>query len=143
MGLINDVKQEVAGLDLTRKSLRKFGLTVGTVFLLLAWMAASKHWDETLRFGFLGLGGFLALGGALVPGWLRGVYRGWMAMSLAMGWCVSRVLLTILFYAAILPVAIMGRVFRLPFTKMRRPPAADSYWVERTPRDLRHHAQMY
>lgn len=143
MGLITDVRHEVAGLDLTRKSLRKFGLTVGAVFLLLAWIASKRHWDETLLFGFLGAGGFLVLGGAAVPDRLRAIYRGWMAMSLAIGWCVSRVLLTILFYAAMVPVALMGKVLRLPFTNMRRPPSAESYWVERAAREVRHHAQMF
>lgn len=143
MGLITDVKHETAQLDANRAALRKFGLSVGAVFLLLGWVAWRKQWAEPLLYGFAGAGGLLVLFGAIAPAKLRAVYLAWMTMSLAIGWCVSRVLLTILFYAAIVPVAIMGRIFRLPFTGLRSPRRSQTYWIQRPEREVRHHAQMY
>src|SRR5262245_32507493 len=130
MGLVLDVKHEVAHLDVSAKALRKFGLLIGAAFLLLALIALRKHWDAGLLLGFLGVGSALALLGAALPDLLGAVYRAWMALSLAIGWCVSRLLLTILFCLAIVPVAILGRIFHLPFTKIRRAPKLDSYWFD-------------
>ena len=143
MGLITDVKHEAARLDVKRPALRKFGLSVGAVFLLLSWIALRKHWAEPVLYAFLGTGSFLVVFGAAAPAKLRAVYLAWMTMSLAIGWCVSRVLLTILFYLAIVPMALMGKIFRLPFAGMRRPPRSDTYWIPRPEREVRHHAQMY
>src|SRR5262245_45697891 len=101
MGLVLDVKHEVAQLDLSAKSLRKFGLMIGGAFLLLAMIALRKRWDAGLLLSFLAAGSALALLGAALPKVLAIVYRVWMTLSLAIGWCVSRLLLIILFSLAI------------------------------------------
>ena len=36
MGWINDVKHELSQVDVSKKSLRKFGITIGIIFILLA-----------------------------------------------------------------------------------------------------------
>jgi hypothetical protein len=61
MGLVLDIKHEVAHLDVSAKSLRKFGLMVGGVFLLLAVIALRKKWDDGLLLTFLAAGSALAL----------------------------------------------------------------------------------
>src|SRR6478752_5821426 len=110
MGLVLDVKHEVAHLDVSRKSLRQFGLMVGGVFLLLAIVALRKRWDAGLMLTFLAAGSALALLGVTLPHLLRFIYRWWMGLSLCLGWCMSRVLLTVLFGLAIVPIALLGRV---------------------------------
>ena len=91
MGLVLDVKHEVAHLDVSAKSLRKFGLMVGGVFLLLALVALRKRWDASLLLTFLAAGSALALLGAALPTMLSAIYRVWMGLSLCIGWCMSRV----------------------------------------------------
>ena len=143
MGLIADVKLEVTHLDVKPKALRSFGLLVGGVFLLLAGIAAWKHWPAACLWIFGITGGLLVIFGALKPTLLRAVYRVWMTFSFSLGWCVSRVLLTILFYGAIAPVALAGRLFGLPFARMRRPAKQDSYWVDHKPRAANHYEEMF
>lgn len=143
MGLVLDVKHEVAHLDVSPRSLRKFGLLVGGVFLLLALIALRRQWNPTLLLSFLAAGSVLALLGAALPTLLRALYRGWMAASLSIGWCVSRLLLTLLFALAIVPVALLGRLLRLPFTQIRRPPKLPSYWTDPKPRSAGHFEEMF
>jgi hypothetical protein len=143
MGLVLDVKHEVAHLDVSAKSLRKFGLLVGSVFLVLALVALRKQWDASLLLTFLAAGSALALLGAALPTLLRAVYRLWMGLSLGIGWCMSRVLLTLLFCLAIVPVAILGRVLNLPFVKIRKAPRQESYWEDHKPRSAKHFEEMF
>lgn len=143
MGLITDVKHEVAHLDVTPKALRKFGITVGAVFLLLAWFATHKHWNPTWRNLFLGLGASLMLFGLVLPPALRAVYRYWMTLSFCLGWCMSRVLLTILFFGAMVPVALLGRVLNLPFVRMRQKQTQDTYWLDHKARPSNHHEELF
>ena len=143
MGLVLDVKHEVAHLDVSPKSLRKFGLMVGGVFLLLALIALRKKWDPGLLLGFLAAGSALALLGAAMPTLLRAVYRVWMTLSLALGWCMSRILLTILFALAIVPVALLGRALNLPFARIRKAPPQESYWEDHKPRSASHFEEMF
>ncbi|MDX1647958.1 MAG: hypothetical protein R3304_12500, partial [Longimicrobiales bacterium] len=65
---------------------RKFAFPVGIAFLLLAGLLLWRDKDTLWRIA-AALGGTLILAGALVPGRLGPVYRGWMKMALA----VSRV----------------------------------------------------
>ena len=143
MGLGLDVKHEVAHLDVSAKSLRKFGLMVGGVFLVLALVAMRKKWDPSLLLSFLAAGSALALLGAALPTLLRAVYRLWMGLSLCIGWCMSRVLLTILFCLAIVPIALLGRALNLPFVKIRKAPKQDSYWEDHKPRSAKHYEEMF
>lgn len=143
MGLVLDIKHEVAHLDVSRKSLRQFGLLVGGVFLLLAIVALRKRWDAGLMLTFLAAGSFLALLAVTLPHLLRAVYRGWMTLGLGIGWCMSRVLLTVLFCLAIVPIALLGRVFHLPFTKIRRAPRQESYWEVHQPRSADHFKELF
>ncbi len=143
MGLGLDVKHEVAHLDVSEKSLRKYGLMVGGVFLVLALVAMRKKWDPSLLLSFLAAGSALALLGAALPTLLRAVYRLWMGLSLCIGWCMSRVLLTILFCLAIVPIALLGRALNLPFVKIRKAPKQDSYWEDHKPRSAKHYEEMF
>jgi hypothetical protein len=143
MGLVLDIKHEVAHLDVSAKSLRKFGLMVGGVFLLLAVIALRKKWDDGLLLTFLAAGSALALLGAALPTFLRTLYQWWMGLSLGIGWCMSRVLLTLLFCLAIIPVALLGRALNLPFVKIRKAPPKPSYWEDHKPRSANHFEEMF
>ena len=74
---------------------------------------------------------------------LKPVHRAWMTLALVLGWCMSRMILTVLFIVAVIPVALLGRLLKLPFTQMRRAPARDSYWLDHPSRSARHHTDMF
>ena len=110
MSWIKDVKEELKALDISKKSLRNFGLLVGGIFLLIRildllfltkslWNYLSS-WLEHLLFIF----------GLLLPNSLSSVYKVWMGLAFALGWIMSRVLLTIFFYFVITPIGFIAKV---------------------------------
>ena len=133
-GLLTTVRTEVAALDVSRRSLRRFGLLVGGVFVALAGVAA---WRAGGVPGALGrvfgiVGALLALGGLVVPNALAGVYRVWMAAGIVMGFVMTRVILAAAFFLVFTPVGLLFRLLRRDLLEQRPDPDAASYWIRRT-----------
>ncbi len=143
MGLRADVIHELQALDTSPKAMRKFGLTVGAVFFGISMFGIYKQWPQAVC-AISGLAGaFLLLNGALFPQWLPLFHRAWMTFALALGWCMSRLILTLVFVLAMVPVALLGRLLSLPFVQIRRTPARQTYWVDHPARTAKHHQDMF
>ncbi len=132
MSLIRDVRHELERLETSRKKLRLFGLIVGGVFLAMSAWLYFRGQPATAAVIAGGVGTVLVLGGALAPGLLLRVYRVWMAFAFVMGWLVSRVLLTLIFFLVLLPSGLLARACGKDFLDLRNPPEKDSHWVRRT-----------
>ncbi|MEM6327206.1 MAG: SxtJ family membrane protein [Bacteroidota bacterium] len=127
------VAAEVRALDVSVPSLRRFGLTVGAVFagigVFLLWRG---EWEWTVvRQSLVGLGGTLMVLGALVPVVLRPVYRVWMTLAFAMGFVMTRVILTAVFALVVTPIGVVMRLLGKDPLPKHRDASADSYWIVR------------
>lgn len=130
MSWIKDVKDELGLLEISKVVLRKFGLLVGGVFLLIGvWIYYSSQ--SLIGIIFLSIGVLLFVFGILLPDLLLRVYKVWMGLAFALGWIVSRVLLIILFYLVITPIGFLARVFRKEFLDLKFRDGKNSYWVSR------------
>ena len=133
-GFLTTVQAEVAALDVSRRAVRRFGLAVGGVFLALVAVSAWRHGGVLgpIARGFLGAGGLLVGLGVAAPGALLPVYRVWMTAALAMGFAMTRVILTVAFVFVFLPVGLAFRLVRRDPLHQRPDPSAASYWIRRT-----------
>ena len=61
----------------------------------------------------------------------RGLWRGWCAFGKAVGWVVSRAIMTVLFFAVFTPVGLFLRLIRKDLLRRRWDREADSYWKPR------------
>jgi hypothetical protein len=130
-GWMHDVSEEIAELDLSPQSLRKFGLTVGIVFGLLAgWFFYRDH-APVLRVVFACVGGALIVLAAVLPRALRPVYQAWMGFAFAMGWIMSRVLLAGVFFLMVTPISLLGRVFGKQFLDVKFRDGRETFWMKR------------
>ena len=86
------VHEDIQQLPTGARELRKFGLMVGGVFLLLGAYCLWRHraaWPWLVTPGAL-----LVFLGLLAPLSLKQIYVGWMALAFTLGVGVSTVLLT-------------------------------------------------
>ncbi|MEL6617216.1 MAG: SxtJ family membrane protein [Bacteroidota bacterium] len=127
------IAAEVRALDLSVRSLRSFGLVVGGVFAGIALISAWRNgWTLTpLAMGFGGLGGTLMVLGALVPRILKPVYRAWMALAFALGYVMTRVILTLVFVFTVVPIGLIMRAIGKDPLAKAQDPEAESYWIHR------------
>ena len=122
---------EIKKIKSTRKELREFGFVVGgaaIVFALIAfWRKGVWHWP------LAACGGALIFLGLVLPQVLRPLQRVWMAAALVMGWVMSRVILAVLFFLILTPIALWLRSRGKRFLGRGPDPSARSYWNLRTP----------
>jgi hypothetical protein len=90
--------------------LRRFGLTVGGMFLLLGLASWWRGHVLPPRV-FWTLGVLLVVPGLLVPTALGPVQRGWMRAAAVLGEVNTRIILTVFFYLVIAPAGLVLRTF--------------------------------
>jgi hypothetical protein len=130
MSWIKDVKEELKALDISKKSLRNFGLLVGGIFFLLGlWIYYRSQ--SPLGIVFFVIGTLLLLFGLVSPNSLSQVFKIWMGLAFALGWLMSRVLLTILFYFVITPIGFVAKVVGKDFLDINYKMKRESYWIIR------------
>lgn len=116
----------------SRAQLRKFGLVVGGVFVLLAGVSAWRGHDLLPR-ALGALGGTLVLGGALAPGLLAPVERAWMALAHVLGRINTALILGLLYFLVFTPVGWLRRMLADPLDR-RMGQDRSSHWVPREAR---------
>ncbi|NOX36399.1 MAG: hypothetical protein GXO78_02590 [Calditrichaeota bacterium] len=143
MNWIKEILKEARQLEVTIGKLRSFGLLVGGVMAALGlWIAVTRGWFIVGEFLIaVGLGLFLA--GLAVPGRLVIFYRLWMTLALFLGWIVSRIILTLFYFAVLTPIAILARLKGKKFLQLERDPDAPSYWIKRDPDRKVNYEKMY
>jgi hypothetical protein len=108
---------------------RRFGLTVGGIFLLLAAISLWRGHEIPPRvLGTLGV--LLVVPGLLFPRVLVPVERVWMRFAEALAFVNTRIILGLVFYAVLTPIAAVMRLFRDPLDR-RLDDGAASNWAQR------------
>jgi hypothetical protein len=113
----------------TTAELRRFGLTVGGVFLLLA--ALSRWRGHSIRPVVMGaMGVALVVPGLLAPRVLGPVERGWMRFAEVLGRVNTSVILTVFYGLVMTPVGLIRRRVSDPLDRRMHDGRA-SLWVAR------------
>ena len=89
---------------------RKFGLTVGIAFTVLAGIAWWRGHPTTLVV-FASLGVALILAGLVVPTALRRVESGWQNLALLISKVTTPIFMGVIYYVILTPVGVLRRTF--------------------------------
>ncbi len=121
---------------------RAFGLSVGTVLLLIAAFAL---WRQRMLAAQIlgGLGAVLVVLGYLKPRWLYWPSKAWWRMAIALGYINARVILTVAFALVFVPLSAIWRLIgRDPLGRRR---SSWQGWQTYPPRyrDRNHYSRMY
>jgi hypothetical protein len=125
-------KEEIKNIKEDKTTLRKFGLTVGTVLLIVAIVLYLTGKSSSVIFG--GAGVLLILFGLILPNILKPLNKIWMTLAVVLGWFMSRLILFILFYIVITPIGFFLRIAGKDFLNLRTDKNSDSYWEKREKR---------
>ena len=123
--------------------LRRFGVTVGGVFLALG---AVSRWrgHTTAPVVLWTVGGLLLVPGLLAPAVLGPVRHVWMRAAVVLGEVNARIILTVLFYGVLTPIGFVLRRVRDPLDRSLADARASS-WIRRPrqPVDPAHYQRQF
>lgn len=124
MSLIKDVKNELKTLDVSAKKLRFFAIVLLVVIALISYW---QNWQP--GHPVVLIGGIWSLAGMICPRLLKHLYYIWMFPAMVVGWFVSRLILAIIYYLLVTPIAFIARLTGKTFLDVKG--SKPSYWVSR------------
>lgn len=110
---------------------RNFGLVVGIAFAFIGALLVHKG-NNVIGFALAGGGILLALAGLFCAERLTALNRLWAKFGLLLHHIVSPLIMFFLFFATVLPIGILMRLFGADPLRKRHDTKATSYWIERT-----------
>jgi Saxitoxin biosynthesis operon protein SxtJ len=120
---------------LTKKDLRKFGLTVGGILALLAGVSWWRgHELPPIILGALAV--LLIVPGLVAPTLLRPVEKAWMRFAAGLAWVNTRIILTVLFYVIFFPIGVVRRALGKDGLNRKLGEGESSDWVKREGRPV-------
>ena len=128
------INEEYRNLDRSPRALRRFGFSVGSVVLLLGCILLWRH--RGAAWPLISIGTVLVLAAGLAPRTLKWIHGPWMIAALALGWMVTRILLTIVFFLVVTPIGFLQRLFGKRAIEVAFKAGAASYWQARTARPM-------
>jgi len=108
-----------------------FGLVFAGFFAILAALSlwhGSKTWHWTLPVAAVFL--LVAL---TYPRILAPLNRLWLKFGLLLYKVMNPLVLGLLFFVTIMPIGLLMRAFGKDFLRLKRDPAAKTYWIDRAP----------
>lgn len=121
--------EEIKNIKSNKKDLRDFGITFGVVLGVLAGALWWKGKDTYTIFAILSFAFFFF--GLVLPNLLKPLQKVWMAFAVIMGWFMTRLILSILFYIVFTFIGGISRIFGKKFLGTKIDLSRDSYWIYR------------
>ena len=117
--------EEIRNITATKKDLKSFGFTIGSILLIIAGFLLYKEKGSYVHFFSIGL---VFIGSSItVPIILKPVYKFWMFFAVIIGWIMTRLILSFLFFSIITLIGTLTRLLGKDFLNLKSK-NQDSYW---------------
>ena len=118
--------EEIKAIKGEKSDLRKFGVTIG---LSLMIVAGFLFWRGKESFETLLIAGLvLCVLSLTIPIVLKPVYWVWMVLGAILGWLMTRLILSLLFYLVITPIGLFSRLSGNNFLELKWDKSKTTYW---------------
>lgn len=111
---------------------RSFGLLFTVIFAGVGVYGFFKGWAQGTAIAFFVAGFSFGLITILAPRFLAPLNKAWFQLGQLLGRIINPIVLSIIFFGLLTPVALITRLFGRDALKLR-PRTCSSYWVERNP----------
>jgi peptidoglycan biosynthesis protein MviN/MurJ (putative lipid II flippase) len=126
------------------KALRQFAAAWLVFFLVLGAHQYLARRHPTVGLTLLGLALVIGLLGLIKPQAVRWVFVTWMVAAFPIGWLISLLMLLLMFYCVMTPVALVFRLRRRDLLRRKGAPAGSTFWLPKhTPQDVRSYFRQY
>lgn len=124
------LKEELKHIDKSDEAVKKTGLTVGVVLILISLLL--WYLGKTSFVYFSSIGGLFVIFSVIATTVLRPFHKLWMILALVMGFVMSRVILTLLYYLVLTPIGLLAKIVGKKFMPVGFDKSAATYWEKRS-----------
>ena len=117
--------EDINSIKSNRKDLKNFGVTIGFILLMIA--AFLFIGEKDLFIHFLSIGLILIILGVITPVILKPIYKIWMIFAVIIGWIMTRIILSVLFFSIITIIGLFTRLIGKDFLNLKSK-SNESYW---------------
>ena len=122
----------ISRIKITKEEIRKFGIVIGIILIIIGVIL---FWKKNISYPMLMITGiFLLVGGLSIPIILKPIYLIWMIFATILGWLMTRVILSLLFFGLITPISLIARLMGKKFIYLKGDKINNSYWNYRSNR---------
>ena len=120
--------EEIKNIPNSNKDIKSFGITIGIILFIISGLLL-YYGKEFYQLIAIIASTFIALG-FIMPILLKPIYLVWMTFAAILGWVMTRVILSLVFYLIMTPIGLLTRLLGEDFLALRRK-KSDSYWNHR------------
>ncbi len=129
------IREEIKLINSSESELKKFGFTVGGVLwaiglLLFYFGKASAPYFSVIGAVLIGFG-------VIAPNFLFHVHRAWMTLAVVMGFLMTRVILSVLFYLVLTPIGFIAKITGKDFLDLKFKENKATYWNYRKKKEYK------
>ena len=117
--------EELNSIKSSRKDLKNFGVAIGLVLMIIGVFLFVREKDLFIYFFSVGLA--LIIISVITPVILKPIYKIWMIFAVIIGWIMTRVILSVLFFLIITTIGIFTRLIGKDFLNLKTKNNV-SYW---------------
>lgn len=121
--------EEIKNIKSEKKDLRNFGIVFGIMLGLLGGILWWKGKDTYTVLIALSLAFFFF--GFTMPTLLKPLQKVWMALAVIIGFFMTKVILSILFYLVFTAIGLCSRIAGKQFLNLKMDKSKKSYWIYR------------
>ena len=117
--------EEIKNIPYSKRDIRSFGITMGIILFIISGLLMYYNKEIYQITGIIALT-FVGLG-LVIPVVLKPLYFVWMTFAAILGWVMTRVILSLVFYLIITPIGLLTKLLGEDFLALKRGDS-DSYW---------------
>lgn len=121
--------EEIRNIKGDKSDWKKFGITMGIILTIIGFFLLWKRNNNYDYILYLAVAFFTT--GLILPSILKPVYKIWMALSVVMGFIMTKVIMVIIFYLIVTPIGLVASLTGKKFLDMKIDKSATSYWIAR------------
>ena len=120
------ITEEIKNIRSDENELKKFGKAVGLVILIIGIVL--MVYSNKLFPIFVATGTFFIISSYLSPSILLPFQKIWMVIAVILGFIMTRIILSVLFYIVISPINFISKIFGKDFLDLKIQKEKKSYW---------------
>ena len=117
--------EEIKNIPYSKRDIRSFGITMGIILFIISGLLMYYNKEIYQIIGIIALT-FVGLG-LIIPVALKPLYFVWMTFAAILGWVMTRVILSLVFYLIITPIGLLTKLLGEDFLDLKKK-ESNSYW---------------